>query len=121
MCWTDGDCSEVWNERQIRAARKTHRCESGCRIEPGQPYTSIFSIFEGDASTYKICPDCVALQKAMSRACRLYEPHSADAPLWDLKNEAREHLQFEFPDEVPAEIRAEIQAMYDALCARTPA
>lgn len=54
-------CS-VWTETHVKHARKEHVCDCcGGVIKPGDPYTKIFMVFEGDASTENECQPCTAM------------------------------------------------------------
>lgn len=70
MCeiYDDGDYCTIWNERE-RKARKPHRC-SCCRstIQPGTVYIVHFSLFDGDATSEKMCVECVADRQAFADA-----------------------------------------------------
>ena len=58
MCYIDLEPCEVWEERE-RKARKEHRC-SCCHgaILAGQVYLVHFSVFEGTATSGKMCTAC---------------------------------------------------------------
>jgi len=61
------DPCEVWRETLCRA-RKSHRC-SCCRglIRQGETYIVHFSVFEGNASSEKICSACLADREEFCR------------------------------------------------------
>jgi hypothetical protein len=58
MCFIDLEPCKVWEERD-RKARKEHECTE-CRriIRIGEVYTVHFSVFDGNATTGKLCGDC---------------------------------------------------------------
>lgn len=57
-----GDGPEVFRAKTV-TARKAHKC-SECRgeIAATESYELVFGIWDGDALTFKACPDCVALR-----------------------------------------------------------
>ena len=56
-CYCD-DVSTIWNEKRV-VARKEHVCyECGEKIEKGDEYVRIGSLFDGRWDTYKICEYC---------------------------------------------------------------
>ena len=61
MCHVDLEPCEVWRETK-RRARKPHVCDC-CegRIRVGEQYVSHFSVFEGEATTEKMCAKCEAM------------------------------------------------------------
>lgn len=61
MCGCDGDGPSAFWET-TRKASKRHKC-SECRgwIEIGETYAYVRGIWDGAASSFKQCPDCVAL------------------------------------------------------------
>lgn len=61
MCECDYDLPEVFEQSKV-TSRKFHRC-SECRgwIAPGETYQKTFGIWDGTASSYKTCSDCIAL------------------------------------------------------------
>jgi hypothetical protein len=63
-CYCDyGDGPSVFDEATAKA-RKTHKCtECGGAILPGEVYLKTWGIWEGDAYTFKRCPDCIELVK----------------------------------------------------------
>ena len=53
----DGQC-EVWRE-SAHLARKQHRCSScRCVVSSGEPYSSIFTVYEKEPATTKLCFVC---------------------------------------------------------------
>lgn len=69
MCVIELEPCEVWTVTKIKRARLPHEC--GCcgrTIEPGQGYTGVFSIFEGDRNYEKSCAQCWAAQEAFADA-----------------------------------------------------
>jgi hypothetical protein len=62
------DYCEVWNETALKA-RKPHRCSCcGLRVRKGGYYVRHFSIFEGEASTAKICQACWLIREEFNDA-----------------------------------------------------
>lgn len=58
MCYIDLEPCEVWNEA-ARKARKEHKCACCERtIRKGETYLVHFSVFEGDATSEKMCDEC---------------------------------------------------------------
>lgn len=68
MCYIDLEPCSTWTETK-RTARKEHRC-SCCHktITPGEEYYVHFSVFEGKATTGKICLACFADRAAFGAA-----------------------------------------------------
>lgn len=65
MCFDyDGYCT-IWEERSPKA-RKPHKCcECGLPIRPGEIYLSVFTVFEGKATTFKLCTGCETYRHAV--------------------------------------------------------
>lgn len=97
MCFDyDGERAEVWREA-TRKARKPHRCsECSGPIAVGDRYFNIFSVYEGNADTYRCCPKCQLVREEIhrqetDRGCAEYEswPHigglSEYAPHYDIE------------------------------------
>jgi len=62
MCSIELEPCEVWEVRSHRA-RKAHRCDCCQRtIQPGERYNATFSIFEGEVSYERACPECLRAQ-----------------------------------------------------------
>jgi hypothetical protein len=59
VCDIDLEPCEVWKETKIGKARKAHKCDC-CHgpIRVGEPYTKLFTVYEGDASSEKSCSAC---------------------------------------------------------------
>lgn len=59
MCeYDDGEYCQVWNEQQ-RKARKEHKCSCcGRIIRAGEKYLVHFSVYDGDATSNKMCSEC---------------------------------------------------------------
>lgn len=62
----DGDRADVWSETE-HVARKRHTC-SECRgdISPGDTYGRIFTLFDGEPETTKLCERCYDLKSSFS-------------------------------------------------------
>lgn len=61
----------------MRKARKLHRCcECHGSISPGETYHSHHGIWEGEAYTCKVCPDCETLRSECDRGA----PHGERTP-----------------------------------------
>lgn len=58
----DGFC-EVWNRHIVKKSRKEFRCGECRRVIPiGSQYEQTFTVFEGDAVTYRTCMVCVEIR-----------------------------------------------------------
>lgn len=59
MCSISGlERSQVWSETE-RRARKAHDCDCcGGRIKPGETYIKHFSVYDGIATSEKVCMPC---------------------------------------------------------------
>lgn len=67
-CSVDWDPPDIY-DRAIRKARKEYTCiECRARIEKGQQYEYVRSLFEGSWETYRTCLPCAHL--ARSLGCR---------------------------------------------------
>lgn len=67
LCECDYDPCEVYRETSPRA-RRPHRCnDCGGTIEPGEHYTRIFTLHEGEPNAYKRCADCAYLIAEVGR------------------------------------------------------
>ena len=63
-CYCDYESWRVYNERQVKAARKTYRCCECCHpIEIGQPYLYVFGAFNDGVKTYRLCAACDTLRQ----------------------------------------------------------
>lgn len=69
MCYIEFDLCEVWDEREITKARKTHKCDC-CRgiIDKGCKYWRHFSKFEGEITSEKICLACQHDREVFAKA-----------------------------------------------------
>lgn len=71
MCMFDGndDYSTIWDE-QHRTARVAHCCEEcGRRIERGERYLYVSSLFEGKWDHFRFCAHCQVCQAWLRREC----------------------------------------------------
>lgn len=93
MCMIDGaEMCEVWQERPVKAARKAHKCsECGRTIAAGETYRSIFTVFEGDASTVRQCQHCVVAADWLTKECGGY---LTEGIFEDIDEHAREYARF---------------------------
>lgn len=74
MCAIDGDRADLWQD-DVRRARKPHRCAScGRTIPAGESYTSLFTIFEGEADRCACCAACWSDLNEFGEAHR-FTPH----------------------------------------------
>jgi hypothetical protein len=96
MCFDTEPC-EVFRATH-RVARKPHRC-SECRrpIRPGTRYESTFTVFDGDAETFKTCPRCERLREVyvameIAGGCAVYEATPPLSYLWESIRESREEF-----------------------------
>lgn len=80
MCELDLEPCEVWSETPRRAA-KEHVC-GGCRqvIRKGDAYLSHFHVFEGEASTERLCFVCWWVRKLFART----HGYAAPSALYEL-------------------------------------
>jgi hypothetical protein len=116
MCWeSDGYWTVLGSGK--RTARKPHRCEAGCRINPGDRYHYWTGIWEGDFTTGKACDPCWKAARALGDACRIYEKWSDDPPIYELRDAYAEHLDHgELPrDVVPPNVVRRLQRHYREL------
>ena len=62
MCVIETDSyAEVWEETIIQKSRKDHKCSCcGTTIKSASSYLYHFDVFEGNASTEKMCMDCLS-------------------------------------------------------------
>lgn len=57
--------------REERKARMSHKCcECDGTIKPGEKYHYHHGIWDGKASSFKVCMDCAALRAECDRECR---------------------------------------------------
>lgn len=105
MCGCDGDGPSAFWET-TRKARKRHKC-SECRgwIEIGEAYAYIRGIWDGEASSFKQCSDCVALIAwALARNdCICFNYGQAHG---DLIDDAYESGDAGYPAEIDGRIKA---------------
>lgn len=89
MCMIDdGEMAEFMAERDIKAARKEHRCDE-CRrtIRVGEPYRSMRGKYDGRFYVVNHCAHCNVAAEWLMVACKGY---LFNAVLEDL----REHWEF---------------------------
>lgn len=81
----DGRC-EVWQVSEHKA-RKDHKCSECARtIGAGEKYRNIFSVFQGDVSTAKVCAHCTVAENWLSEECGGFL-------LYGVHEDMREHAQ----------------------------
>lgn len=62
-CYCDYEPSTVYS-KTMPIARKQHRCDECFRpIAPGEQYERVFGVWDGDASTFRTCAQCLALRE----------------------------------------------------------
>lgn len=122
MCWDDDGswCALAYG---TRTARKTHRCDEGCAINPGDRYHYWTGIYDGDFMSGKACAPCHSASVALGAACRLYEQWSTNPPVGMLREAYQEHLeQGGLPrDVVPPNVVRKLQRHYRELKRRSAA
>ena len=60
--WDDCDAPEFYEQSDIKAARKAHRCYECSRpIQPGNPYQRTVGKWRGDVSSFATCRRCLAI------------------------------------------------------------
>lgn len=74
MCMVDdADGWEFYSERQVKAARKAHRCEEcGRTIAVGEPYRYAVGRYDGYVGDYHHCRHCEAAGEWLVVACNGY-------------------------------------------------
>jgi hypothetical protein len=89
MCDVDyGERAKVWDETHPKA-RKAHRCDlCALLIVPGTVYDRIASLGDGWV-TYRLHPECHALQKLIAFDVCGQEVYFAEG---DLRENVREHM-----------------------------
>lgn len=91
MCWeNDGTWTQLGGGTNV--ARKQHRCDQGCVIQPGQRYHWGAGLGDGEFYSWKECEPCHQASIALGAACRLYDPYSTDPPIGMLLDAYHEHL-----------------------------
>ena len=99
----DGEYAEVYDTVD-RKARKSHKCcACGETIAPGNQYTNVFYVFEGDPYTYKRCQRCQAIFKHLSS--RIREDGDVDEFCDDALNCGHEYAE-RWNEDPPPEIAA---------------
>lgn len=79
MCFIADGYSTVYEETVIKKSRKAHRCNDCHKeIAVGSSYRSVFSVYEGDATTTKMCNRCQSLRSGIvlveiSEGCSRHE------------------------------------------------
>lgn len=84
MCVIELEPCTVWQEHEV-TARKAHMCDC-CRgeIPAGARYVRHFSVFEGDASTEKLCKACEEVRQAFDL---VHGTHGTPSSMPDLLSE----------------------------------
>jgi predicted transglutaminase-like protease len=91
MCFIYDEYAELYKEKDVKA-KKEHKCSECARtIFKNETYQYIFTIFQGDATTTKICSDCKDKRQKIhdieiSHGCSENES-------WPPLGELREYLQ----------------------------
>jgi len=91
VCFYYDEYAELYREKDVKA-KKEHKCSECYQvIQKNEIYKYIFTVFQGDASTIKICSVCQDKRQKIhdieiSHGCK---EHEAWPPLGDL----REYLQ----------------------------
>lgn len=97
MCFVaDGYCT-VYEETVIKKSRKQHQCsDCGGLIGVGESYRSIFSVYEGDATTSKMCHKCQSLREGivlveLAEGCARHEAEPLMGAMFEQLNDGAEH------------------------------
>lgn len=71
MCMIDdGDPCQIYHARDVRAARKTHRCdECGREIAIGESYRHAFGVYDGYPFDCHTCDRCTIAQRWLVNNC----------------------------------------------------
>lgn len=94
----EGEYAEVWRVSWHKARKKHFCCECHEPIAVGSPYEKIFSVYDGEASTYRTCEFCAREYESLrdkhpdvlwakgndNLACLL---------VWDMRNQEQADLQ----------------------------
>lgn len=81
--------SDFGSPRQIKACRKSHRCEQcGREIDAGQPAFRFAYVYEGEFGSYHVHPEC---QIAASQYAKRND-------LWDEDWPWFQHMETEYSD-----------------------
>lgn len=65
-CYCDYDMPRFFN-REVRKARKAHRCcECGGRVQPGEAYEYVSGMWDDYLQSFKTCDRCVNFRKWMT-------------------------------------------------------
>lgn len=63
-CYCDYEMPTICDSKMVKAARKSHKCcECRREIKPGESYENTFGVWDGSASTYHTCSNCLALRE----------------------------------------------------------
>lgn len=71
MCMVDdADPWEFFSDRDVKSARKEHRCDECQRmIRPGEPYYFATGKYDGYVESYHVCAHCRAASAWLQKAC----------------------------------------------------
>lgn len=121
MCWDDEGRNHL--RRGTHVARMPHRCDEGCRINPGDTYHYGVGLFDGEFYSWKLCQPCETASSALGAACRIYDRYSTNPPIGMLREAYQEHLEYgELDTEaVPAATVWKLRRHYVALRKRSVA
>lgn len=97
MCfYSDGYCT-VYEPKTIKKSRKEHKCSDCFKVIPcGDSYESIFTVYEGEADTWKICRKCKQLREGivqveLAEGCSRHEAEPLLGAMFDQFEGAAEH------------------------------
>ena len=69
MCTTDYDEADFYHD-ETRKSRKEHICsECNGTIKKGDIYRYVFGVWEGQASTFRTCHNCMVPQEWLREEC----------------------------------------------------
>lgn len=110
MCELNLDICSVYLEKPVRA-RKPHRCDGcGRMIAIGEPYLTVFTVFDGSADTSTGCFGCWAAREQFAEA------HGESFPPGQIQDMLLDCIGEKEPGwETWRDVLAQVQAKHPAL------
>lgn len=111
-----GDGPTTYRETKPVARREHKCCECRGVINPGEPYHSLWGVWDGDAKTFKTCADCSDFAAVMRDEYDCFCPHFGN-----LHVDALDYVDESGDDALIAECKDRIAAIKSKRCRQVAA